>query len=495
MSHQYVRLEGSDAPVDDEPTEPDQSWTRDSTYTLSLMLLVSTLYVFSDISRYLACLKLLSQIICQEHYLKHDDPSVASASSSLSEDMCAVPAVQQRLAHISGNMLSLGAALNFIFTIPYGLMLDRLSERLVIALNVTGFVCSSAWLVVVFWFSSLFPVEAAVVAPIFSAIGGGYSVFDSVTMVIVVRHVPKKHRSLCFGFFLAAALLTQAVSLSLTGSLLEGGYLFTPILLNFPLGILAVLLVVMMPSGAQSIRSMTAGRALLTWPLLRQEIKSTVTATGGLVSDPRGLGLLLVVPLAKMADPLTEVILLYVQKRFGNSFAYASRVLTFQTMEGLVLLAGVIPLLNMLLQKRFHMPSTKVDQLITRSSFALLGVGALVMGISQTWFLYMIGIMVFTLGWSAGPALKSVLTDMVSPHNIAALYTLIALCDSVGTMVGPLIFNRSYALATGWADESFMGLPFLLASGLFLLGGLGTLVRGRQVSGAGEWMRISTVSR
>ncbi|KAM3523974.1 hypothetical protein MY4038_007953 [Beauveria bassiana] len=455
MSHQYVRLEGSDAPVDDEPTEPDQSWTRDSTYTLSLMLLVSTLYVFSDISRYLACLKLLSQIICSEHYLEHDDPSVASASSSLSEDMCAVPAVQQRLAHISGNMLSLGAALNFIFTIPYGLMLDRLSERLVIALNVTGFVCSSAWLVAIFWFSSLFPVEAAVVAPIFSAIGGGYSVFDSVTMVIVVRHVPKKHRSLCFGFFLAAALLTQAVSLSLTGSLLEGGYLFTPILLNFPLGILAVLLVAMMPSGAQSMRSVTAGRALITWPLLRQEIKSTVTATGGLVSDPRGLGLLLVVPLAKMADPLTEVILLYVQKRFGNSFAY----------------------------------------LITRSSFALLSAGALVMGISQTWVLYMIGIMVFTLGWSAGPALKSVLTDMVSPHNIAALYTLIALCDSVGTMVGPLIFNRSYALATGWADESFMGLPFLLAAGLFLLGGLGTLVRGRQVSGAGEWMRMSTVSR
>lgn len=81
---------------------------------------------------------------------------------------------------------------------------------------------------------------------------------------------------------------------------------------------------------------------------------------------------------------------------------------------------------------------------------------------------------------------------MVSRDSIAALYTLIALCDSVGAMVGPLLFNRSYALATGWADESHMGLPFLLASGCFLLGGLGTLVRGRQVSVA-EWMRMSTV--
>lgn len=192
-----MRLESSDAPVDNEPTEPDQSWTRDSTYTLSLMLLVSTLYVFNDISRYLASLKLLSQIICREHYLEHDDPSLASASAgagSLSEDMCAVPAVQKRLAYISGNIMSLGAALTFVFTIPYGLMLDRLSERLVMALNVAGFLCSSAWLMLVFRFSSLFPVEAVVLAPVFYVVGGGYSVFHSVTMVVVARHTPSKHR-------------------------------------------------------------------------------------------------------------------------------------------------------------------------------------------------------------------------------------------------------------------------------------------------------------
>lgn len=129
---------------------------------------------------------------------------------------------------------------------------------------------------------------------------------------------------MCFGLFLAAGLLTQSVSLSLTGYLLEGGYLFTPILLNFPLGILAVLIVAMIPSGAPSMRGMATGRALITWPLLRQEIKSTVTALGGLVSDPRGLGLLLAVPLAKMVESLTEVILLYVQKRFGSSFASVS---------------------------------------------------------------------------------------------------------------------------------------------------------------------------
>ncbi len=66
---------------------------------------------------------------------------------------------------------------------------------------------------------------------------------------------------------------------------------------------------------------------------------------------------------------------------------------------------------------------------------------------------------------------------MVSRDNIAALYTLIALCDSAGMMVGPLMFNRSYALAIGWDDQRYLGLPFFIAAACFLLGAFGTLAK------------------
>ncbi|KAJ3497579.1 hypothetical protein NLG97_g1796 [Lecanicillium saksenae] len=345
-----IGLENGDAPSHGPLPQAEESWSQDSVRTLGLMLLASVMYVFGDISRYLSSMKLLSHGVCREYYLQREQEYL-DPEGTISEDMCGMPEIQQRIAYISGSIMSLEAGLAFLFTIPYGLMLDRLSERLVLALNITGFLCYSTWLLAVYFFWSVFPVWLAIFGPVFIIVGGGASVFDSATLVVVTRQVPSQH-------------------------------------------------------------------SLITWPAFRNEIKSTTKALLGLVTTPGGLGLIAALPLAKMSDPISEVILLYVQRKFDTSFAYASRVLIFQTLEGLVLLALILPLL------------------VTRFSFALQGIGALTMGCSQTWALYAIGVFIFTFGWGTSPALKSVLTDMVPPDGIAPLYTLIALCDSAGTMAG-----------------------------------------------------------
>lgn len=86
------------------------------------------------------------------------------------------------------------------------------------------------------------------------------------------------------------------------------------------------------------------------------------------------------------------------------------------------------------------------------------------------------GLVILTLGWGTGPALRSVLTDMTNPEKIAALYTVIALGESMGFAVGALILNRSYALAIGWDNRRYLGLPFLVATFCLLLGGVGSLL-------------------
>lgn len=63
---------------------------------------------------------------------------------------------------------------------------------------------------------------------------------------------------------------------------------------------------------------------------------------------------------------------------------------------------------------------------------------------------------------------------MVSPDNLAALYTVLALCDSIGMAVGSFFLNRSYALAVGWDNWGHLGLPYFVAFVCFLLGGLGS---------------------
>lgn len=183
----------------DETDHPPDSPSMDTApwkgycHTLALALIVQVLFVFNDISRYLTSLRLLNQGVCREYLLEHDPASIVPGAN-IPEDRCNFPSAQQRLARLSGYLLSLDAFLALIFTIPYGLMLDRLSERSLASLNIIGFLLSSSWLLVVFSNWNVFPVWMAVLAPVFSVIGGGASIFDSVMSVIVVRRVPPRYR-------------------------------------------------------------------------------------------------------------------------------------------------------------------------------------------------------------------------------------------------------------------------------------------------------------
>lgn len=97
-------------------------------------------------------------------------------------------------------------------------------------------------------------------------------------------------------------------------------------MLTFPVGLASLItLSLMRPSGqAHGIRT---GMGRINYITLRIEIRSTLAALAQLVSNPQGLGLLVAVPLAKIADSTAEVALLYVQKKFDTSFAYVSVLL------------------------------------------------------------------------------------------------------------------------------------------------------------------------
>lgn len=122
-----------------------------------------------------------------------------------------------------------------------------------------------------------------------------------------------------FGFFSAAALLAQIISITVTASLMENGYLFTPMVLNFPIGVVALITLFWIRPNRQ-IRSNNPSMGLVTWRALKIEVASALAALTRLMVKPGGFGLLVAVPLAKMADPMAEVTLLYVQKKFEFSF-------------------------------------------------------------------------------------------------------------------------------------------------------------------------------
>ena len=88
------------------------------------------------------------------------------------------------------------------------------------------------------------------------------------------------------------------------------------------------------------------------------------------------------------------------------------------------------------------------------------------------------GLLVFTFGCSTRPALQSVLTDLVSREHIAVLYTVIAVGDGIGSAAGALILNRSLAIAIGWNNTLYFGLPFVIGAACYTFGFAGSLFAG-----------------
>lgn len=139
-------------------------------------------------------------------------------------------------------------------------------------------------------------------------------------------------------------------------------------------------------------------------------------------------------------------------------------------MESIILLIVVLPAIKEIAQLKFKMHSNHVDLRIVQFGFLVLSIGCLTMAFVQRVAPFIVGLLVFTLGVSTRPALQSVLTDLVTREQIAVMYTIAAVGDGIGAATGSLVLNRAFAIAIGWGDAVWLGLPFMIAAGCYGVG-------------------------
>ncbi len=172
----------------------DPGWTGDAIRTTALATVFLTLYAFADILKYVSTIRLIELGLCREHYLR-DDPGSIDGVGNIPEHLCKSPDIQGRLAHLRGYLSALEAIVGLLLTLPYGLLVDRLGERLLAGINVAGYLLSVAWLLAVCFYWSAFPIWTATLSPLFRVVGGGSPVLASVIYSIAAKHVPASKRS------------------------------------------------------------------------------------------------------------------------------------------------------------------------------------------------------------------------------------------------------------------------------------------------------------
>lgn len=192
-SSPLLQASDEDAEEREQPKADNLKWNKVAIQNAFLAATFLVLYAFADILRYISTVHLVELGICREHFLQ-SDPQSKEHYRNIPEHLCKLPSIQQRLAHLRGYLAALEAIVGLVFTLPYGLLVDRLGERLVAGINVIGYLLSCAWIIVVCYYWQVFPIWSAVLAPLFRIVGGGSPILSSVIYSIAAKSTPDSSR-------------------------------------------------------------------------------------------------------------------------------------------------------------------------------------------------------------------------------------------------------------------------------------------------------------
>lgn len=108
------------------------------------------------------------------------------------------------------------------------------------------------------------------------------------------------------------------------------------------------------------------------------------------------------------------------------------------------------------------------DLWLSRGTALLLTIGTLLMFAAPAPTILIIGLVAVALGSPLHLTARSLITSLVLPNQVGVLYTSLAVVQSVGILIaGPLLANTfRWGMKLG---DTWLGLPFLAASVMFLL--------------------------
>lgn len=160
----------------------------------------------------------------------------------------------------------------------------------------------------------------------------------------------------------------------------------------------------------------------------------------------------------------TTLLLQYSSMRYDWPIARASLYLSLRGAITLFTFAVVMPAAHAGLSKILHVSSATKDRLMSQASGVLSILGFVVTAEAATPFVYIVGIVLMSLGSAFIVTTRSLATSLVRPDQVARLYSAAAVVQSIGALLAGPLFAKLFAIGL---RDACMGLPFILAGVLF----------------------------
>ncbi|POR31342.1 Uncharacterized protein TPAR_08440 [Tolypocladium paradoxum] len=415
---------------------------------------------------------ILEDIICRQYYAGHVD----SGSATPANDGCKIDAVQSEVASINGWRDVFETLPAMLLAVPYGTLADRAGRKTVLLLSIVGYFMTDVWIRLVYWFPGFFPVRAVWFAGLWQVIGGG--TLSSVAFVMVADWLTPVIRTTAFSQIQSASLVSQFIFVPV-GAVLMPLSPWIPMFLSSGIMIAGFLFAVVfvpetLPSaGADSnIRHDDAAADASKGSAFSriQEHLGRFSELGRWMARNAKVVLALscFYPLNLGEQCGGPLLLQYTSKRLGWSLGQASYLLSLRAGVNLVVLAVLIPAISSILLRRLQVQEIVKDQFLAQASSLLLALGSGTIFLARSWPPLLCGQLLFSLGFAFAVPARSLVTSMVEQKHLGAVYTTIAVLTYAGVLTGRPLLARAFqwGLELG---EAWMGMPFLIASGCFVL--------------------------
>ncbi|KAF2814735.1 uncharacterized protein BDZ99DRAFT_494653 [Mytilinidion resinicola] len=457
-----------------------------------------------------ASMRALEAMHCYNYYLELNSPLV-ELGKHIPERLCKIDTVQKQLARSAGLIMFVRMLSAMLGAIPLGWVADRAGRKVVLVLhkvNVT--IACGLWLCLYLGFPKV-PIWTLYLSGLPGVIGGNFDVglsmlFASYTDVMPVA---TERASL---FFLTTSMqyLAQTFSPSIGAFLMnldgKGGTPQVNLAVSFAIAVLTALITIFLfPETVGESRKHAAS-------LAQQSTSPSSSSPTIAPDDPKlnppststplfGLGLpnliLLFTSIFVAATGIKSIdffgLIQYPVIKFAWTFPQASYIVATQGFLMLLHFSLLLPLLNTLAARWLR--STAAGHFaIMLASAAILALGSVVIGASDSGPVFVGGVVVYLFGEGLPTATQAYIVSLVEKGRVARVMATLSMASIGGKLVASIAFPEVLAWGLDSGRRALVGLPFFVAAGLFAVsagcvGTVGVRVgvgRGRKGKGVEE---------
>ncbi|MCJ1313181.1 hypothetical protein MMC25_006858 [Agyrium rufum] len=464
--------------------------------TLTLLYLLILIVDFGGVLQVAPATNIYERILCQKFYEGTIPLDESLTPQNTQSNPCKIAPIQQELALLNGIQSLIGFLPTLFLTIPYGVLVNVYGRRLIICLALLGLCLQFTWIVIVVWFSEIFPIRLIWLSSAFCIIGGGPSVGLSVVYVMAVEAVSEESRAKVF-FRLDAARLIAVVTGTACSSLMMQKSPWLPLFVALGALYIGSSVALFLPDTVADKKFPTldsivddgdeddfvpgaidglgpnietpSGGPIFKQTVLQVFRKDLRVSIHAMSQNGVALVILVMALLSTLAGRSSSLVLIYVAKRFKWSFAKANLLSSLRAIINLIMILGFVPIATHYLDSRPKIVVSTRDTYLARASCFLCMVGTFGIALASTTPLLILGVVISASGFAFDALIRSLLTSVITPRDLPIFFTIMSLVAHFGDSTSGPLYSGLFSVGLELHSKFWLGLPFLAAAGLYVV--------------------------